>query len=196
MEYVNDWTDRLTGKVPSQLRSKPNAQGHLAGLAKSYQAVEDLVLEVKTGTSLGLATGVILDRYAALVGQQRGDLTDPELRRFIQARVIANISDGQPNSLIQIATLAADATAVWYRPDPMGVSAFFSLYILRPNFMRETLRAECRRVLEAATPAGVVARFVEVPMGFDGMGPLADVPAPFAPYGPAGVGAGLMARKL
>jgi len=200
---MSDWpyvynpsrNDTALGRLYSQFRNKPNFQALIRGLSEGgLQVMEDLGWEVLTGTAFGLATGKSLDQWGEIVGQQRLDFSDAEYRGFIAARVIHNIGQGHPDEMILMAQHTMDPIKVWYRD---LFPAAFTIYALRPSLMRETRRAEVRRMFQSGSPAGVYARIVEAPVGFDGVAdPSGLAPSPFADFGPSGVGLGRIAREV
>ena len=192
---IQDWQNRPEGFLPSQFADKPRFQALARTIGKSAQEVENLYTELLWGQTLDLAVGAQLERWGALVGQQRSGLTDDEYRPFIQARIIANITHGQINDYLRIMELVVGALATWYVPHP---PACFSVYGLVPQFVRDERRNAARRLIEDAAPGGVEWRAVEVPIGYLGLtgAALENAPSLFRVYGPAPLGTGLLARRI
>lgn len=194
--YEGDRPTLAERRVPSQFRRLPRWRGVVRGQATGSQMVEDLALELLTGTTLDLATGANLDQWASIVGQQRLDLTDDELRGFIKARVISNVGQGVIDDMIRIAEHTCSPLAVWYRDlFPAG----FTVYVLRASWMRETRRQAVRRLFDEAAPAGVTPHIVEVLIGYLGLQPdssSTELTTAFAAYGPRAIGIGALAREV
>lgn len=127
--YGDEAVDRLIGIY----QRKERWQGLMRGLAAGLQRVEDDAYDVLFSTILELAGGDALDQWGRMVGEPREGLTDGEYRPFIEARILANLSDGTPGDLIQIYGIITEANRVlhWdhypagfrltaFRDDPMG----------------------------------------------------------------------------
>lgn len=194
IQQIQNWQTRVEELLPTQFYDRPRFQALARTIGATAQEVEGLYTELLWGQTLGLATGVQLDRWGALVGQQRLGLTDEEYRGFIQARIIANTTHGVINDYLAIMQLILGALAVWYIPmHPAG----FSTFGLVSSFVRDERRSAAARLIADAAPGGVKWRAVEVPIGYwDVTGDLSKAPDRFKQYKASGLGVGILSRVI
>ncbi len=104
------------------------------------------------------ATGINLDVFGRIVGQPRGGLLDDDYRRLIRARIVANRSSGEIESLLAVAALVlndddaylhikyvSNATLV-LRVEDVIVSADVAGLMMR--MLRDAVAAGVRLILE------------------------------------------------
>lgn len=166
ISYIADHEDRAWRRLLSQDHMKPR----LVALAKSIGAVvqeaEDTLFDVLTGRLLDNATGAVLNRWGAIVGEARDGLGDEDYRRFIKARILVNIGDGTVDELIAIwQVITAPSLHVRYMPMyPAG----YHMHVVRQAFLSESVRSRVRRMMEEPRPAGVTTEMVEAVVGYLG----------------------------
>jgi len=168
LSYIQDWESKAIAALPTMFRNQPGWIALARGFGAAAQLQEDANFDLLSGTTLELATGVHLDRWGDIVGQQRLDFSDTEYRGFIRARIIANTSKGHPAGL--------------------------KIYVLRASFVRDTVASAVGRIMDDAKPAGVTLYLVEALTGF--FGTAGDYSESFTPYGPLGVDVGVLAREI
>lgn len=104
------------------------------------------------------STGINLDVFGRIVGQPRGGLLDDDYRRLIRARIVANRSSGEIESLLAVAALVlndddaylhikyvSNATLV-LRVEDVIVSADVAGLMMR--MLRDAVAAGVRLILE------------------------------------------------
>jgi len=191
LSYIQDWESKAIAALPTMFRNQPGWIALARGFGAAAQLQEDANFDLLSGTTLELATGVHLDRWGDIVGQQRLDFSDTEYRGFIRARIIANTSKGHPDELLAILNLTMD---------PLGLQivdmhpAGLKIYVLRASFVRDTVASAVGRIMDDAKPAGVTLYLVEALTGF--FGTAGDYSESFTPYGPLGVDVGVLAREI
>ena len=95
----------------------------LTALITPHQSVEDTLQQLRTGLRLDNAVGAQLDLLGKIVGQLRNGLDDDDYRRYIRARISANISDGTVEDLLRVAVLIVDDDSLTIQVDQQGVAA-------------------------------------------------------------------------
>jgi hypothetical protein len=92
-----------------QHRGKPRIEAAVAALATGAQLAEHTSWAVIVGAStVQGAEGVNLDRWGAIVGEQRGGIDDEQLRLFIELRIRVNTLHPSEDAMW---SLIADAVA-------------------------------------------------------------------------------------
>ena len=121
MSYIPSHIIDARNRLLQQYRDQPNIQAVLDSLVTPLQSLEDAFSELNTGRGISLAVGVQLDRLGALVGITRGQLGDDVYRTRIKIRVIQNLSQGEPDRLIQVYEFLLGASLVLYQENyPAG----------------------------------------------------------------------------
>lgn len=158
IEYIEDHKDRAVDALLWQYRRAPRIVALVRSLAGAVQTVEDTAYEFLTGTVLSEATGAILDQWGKIVGERRRGLDDDDYRRFIEARILANLSEGTTDRLIEIfAKIAGPGDARFFGLYPAG----FALAIKRSTPLSDRLRSRIRSFMESVKPAGVAMTLIE-----------------------------------
>lgn len=102
VEYIGDHADQVPTKLRSVFRNKPRLGALAKALGTAVQVFEDAFASVGSDTALDGATGVVLDLWGRLVGEERSGLTDAEYRRVIAARTLANRSKGIEDDIYNV----------------------------------------------------------------------------------------------
>ena len=156
--YQADHEGVALTELLSQFNSdaKPNINGLTVGLMGEVQVVEDNTLDLREDRLLSTAIGAQLDVFGRLVGEPRGDLTDDQYRRFIQARIMANLAEGTPDELLAIWTIIAGPKTTGTTADytRMGVAAYM-LNIVRDGLLTAAEIAKIQDFFDDISPAGV-----------------------------------------
>ena len=95
----------------------------LTALVTPHQPLEDAWQQLRLLRSVDTAVGVQLDMIGEIVGQERGGMVDDDYRRFVRARIAANISDGRVFDLIKVATLVVNDDDTTIQLDLQGNAA-------------------------------------------------------------------------
>lgn len=166
--HVPDWPDRAEDRL---LRAwdKPRIRALLLALGTGIQAQEEMAWDVLVSTQLESATGVSLDQWGAIVGEQRGPLSDSEYRRFIMVRMLVNRCNGSVDSLIEILDLATQPNSEVLHLDNFPAGLY--LQVTRKTWMTAPMLRRVGRLMEDVRPAGrhmTCIETVEGGFGFEG----------------------------
>lgn len=156
-------------RLLSQDWMKPRIVALASAFGVTVQEAEDALFDLLTGRLLDDATGDVLDKWGALVGEDRGALGDADYRRFIQARILVNTGDSTPDELIAIWSIITGPNEHVRYMDmfPAG----YHLHTVRQTPMADEVVARVRRMMDEARPAGVTHELIEALvhyMGFEG----------------------------
>lgn len=157
-----DHVGKLIGAMPSQFH-KPRMLCYLRAVGNAFQKVEDDLYALIADRQLGTATGASLGQWGVIAGEQRGSLSDAEYRRFMQARILANRCEGDPETLIRIFQLVTAPSVVETRltgPSGMQFTAF------RQAAMSDVIRARVRRMMAIAQPMTIAFDLIEAIPGW------------------------------
>jgi len=161
--HQTDHEGEALGELLSQFQDQPNISGLVVGLMGEVQHLEDSCWDLRVDRLLAAAVGAQLDRFGDLVGEVRGSLTDADYRKFIAARILANLSGGNPDRLIQILRIIAApftaGTVVEYRQ--VGYGPEFSLTFTRDAHLTADIAARVAAEMDDVYPAGVGSKLVE-----------------------------------
>jgi hypothetical protein len=156
--HVGDHKERAVAELLFVNRMRPRIVALVRALAGGVQLLEDPMFDFITGWNVDLVSGDALDVFGTIVGEQRQGLDDATYRRFIRARVKANVSEGTRDELIEIWQLIMAADVVRYFD---ALPAGFSLYALRTTFLDDTTRGRAKAFMQDVKPAGVAMELIE-----------------------------------
>lgn len=139
-----------------------NIRKMLTAIVAPIQDLEDAIQTAITQRTIDDAVGAQLSQLGKLVRQRRQGIADDEVyRRYVRARIATNKSDGQGETIYNIARLVLGETdhELWF--DNQGAAA----YVLRVEaaplddeladvliaFLRQATSAGVRAVLEYVT---------------------------------------------
>lgn len=144
LQEMLDYASRAKGRMLAQYREKAKFSAFVGELADRAQELEVVLFDVLEQTAVGTAIGVWLDRLGLVVGEERGGEGDTLYRRYVQARVRANRSEGTLEDIIAVIT-------AWYG------AAFPTLVLTEPGRANLLINLDSPDVTSAA-----VARLVRL----------------------------------
>jgi hypothetical protein len=155
--HVTDHETRGLARLIQQFQGKPRIASLLRAPLAQVQDLEDALWSLLAGRALSTAVGVQLDGLGQIVGEGRVGLGDDDYRALIRARIVANRSDGQGDTLLRLARLVLGTTVTLrlreYPPASVLVVAG------DPSGVITDSRAEIVRRLLAFAAAGGVRVF-------------------------------------
>lgn len=107
LQEILDYAERAKARILSQYREKPKLVALVMTLAAAVQEIESALFDVIDQTAVGTAVGSWLDQLGNIVGEERGGVGDVLYRRYINARIAANGSEGTLENII-------DVIEAWY----------------------------------------------------------------------------------
>jgi len=151
-------------ETPSQLR-QPVYLAFLAACCTAIQVLEDDALFVIDDTTIDNATGDALNQLARLVGEPVAGVSTVDLRRLIQARILAGRSRGNVDNILAVLIQAAGTEDVRHYDVPPA-RAYLAAIVdsPAPDLIRRRIGAMMRQV----KPAGVSLSLVEAGVGYFG----------------------------
>lgn len=163
--YVADHARRSARRLLSQDWDKPRMVALAEALGAGTQGLEDVTFDLLIGRRLEAATGAQLDQWGSIVGEARGAIDDRDYRRFIEARILANISKGTVDDVLGVWERVTYPANIRYQAMyPAG----FKLYAVRPKWLAPRMRRRIRRIMEDVRPAGVTLALIEALGGYFG----------------------------
>ncbi len=109
--HIADALNRLL----QQYRDKPNITGILTGLLAEMQPLEQMFCDLGNNRWLATASGVQLDELGVLLGIGRTGQSDNDYRKLLQARIYQTISEGLPETIIEVYKFLTEANVVCYQ---------------------------------------------------------------------------------
>ncbi len=155
-----DWeiahADTVAGALLSQHRH-PDTMRLVRAFAAPVQALEDLAQHTYRARTLAHASGASLDFWGAVVGERRDGLDDATFRRFIQARILTNSSEGEIWRVVEIARLLTGSDRILYRPlYPAACLIQFEVSEWLPDALASRIRAQLLRALGAGVGLSLI----------------------------------------
>jgi hypothetical protein len=102
------------GRLLEQDKGKAGIANLASALVEPLQTLENTFMDLLTLRVLGAASGLQLDQLGDVVGIDRLGLGDAAYAQRISARILVNISNGDPETLIQIFKLLTQGSLVVY----------------------------------------------------------------------------------
>lgn len=116
--HVQQALDRLI----TQYKNRPGVQGLVGSLVYPWQEIEQTLSDLNTLRAVDTATGAQLDGLGSIVGIERGQLSDNDYRVRIKAKILINISEGEPEIIITAYSLLTGASVTFLQElPPCGV---------------------------------------------------------------------------
>lgn len=150
--YILDVAGEAVALLTAARAKQPLTESTTRALASEVQTIENTTFDLGQVLQLDSASGEWLDRFGAIVGERRRGLADADYRRFIQARIQINRSQGEHERLIRIAQLMTGASFIQVSP---AYPAGYTMLIVTPSPLSATIKARVRERMEQATAAAV-----------------------------------------
>lgn len=150
--YILDVGSDAVNLLTAARAKQPLTSTLTRSLATGVQDIENTTFDLGLALQLDSASGEWLDRFGAIVGELRGGLADADYRRFIQARIQINRSQGEHERLLRIAQLMTGASFIQVTP---AYPAGYTMLIVTPSPLSATIKARVRERMEQATAAAV-----------------------------------------
>jgi len=174
IDYVNDWKTRLRSRIYWQFRNATKALAELDADAVQFQQLEDATQSLLTLISIPDSVGAQLDAIGRLVGQPRSGVDDATYRLYLSTRIVANRSEGTPESLYRVFSALLGAVLLIYIP---GGNKSFVLRVRTPitsiqavvarTFLNQAEEAGARGILEWQQAADAALFRFDTGPGFD-----------------------------
>lgn len=165
-EHIFDHIERALDNLVTPLFDKPVITAIVKAVASEVQELEDAAWSCIAERLLDTASGVQLDQWGEVLGEPRLGLNDIEYRAFLAARILSNLSEGEPDRLARILSILVGGAAARYVPHyPAGM--MFEYVTDEPT--SEKRRARINAQMEAVAPAGVEVDYItEASSGYFG----------------------------
>ena len=156
--YAGDHAERAKAALLSTNKFRPRILALTEALGAGAQMLEDPLFGFIVGWNVNLVSGKALDVFGNIVGEARQGLDDATYKRFVQARIRANVAEGTRDELIEIYALLMAADDVRYFDLP---PAAFALQAQRPVFLDDITAARVAAFMIDVKPAGVGMTLIE-----------------------------------
>lgn len=146
-------------RLISQYKQKPRLEGLVEALVQDIQNLENTAVQLNTERGLDTAVGEQLDGIGQIVGLERETgQSDDDYRTLIKAKIGINLSQGEPERMIQIYKVLTGADLVLLQELFPGAVAISSE--VDPGSQEEVDRLI--RIMESMAPAGVRVDFLGI----------------------------------
>ena len=149
--HVVDALNRLL----QQYKDKDSIRAIVSAKTEQDQVLEDVFQDLENFRGIDTATGVQLDGLGDILGIERQGLNDEDYRARLKVKVVQNVSNGEPDRLINVYRFLLNATQIQYQEHyPAGVAMMANAPIT-PGM--ETL---IYREIQKISPAGVRVDYI------------------------------------
>lgn len=168
MNKITTHIDDALSRLLNQYKNKINFSNLISSLVGSIQTLEDVYFDLIEKRSIDIAVGIQLDRLGTIVGQEREGRTDEEYRQRIKARILQNVSQGEPEKLIDLVTLLLNPNLIHIHDAGLGgVLVGFDVSV--PSNQLVELLSNLQLVVGAGIRVDYIIEFDSVePFAFDG----------------------------
>lgn len=99
---ISDHGAQALARLAEQYKNKVKLAGTIGAYTAQAQAIEDAIVGVFGVPSIATSAGAQLDLIGRLVGEKRSGRVDADYRTWIAARIQANLSSGDPESIYSV----------------------------------------------------------------------------------------------
>lgn len=167
---IPDHPDRAAAALTTFDRARrPRLVALARAIGAGVQLLEEFAFEIALAIyDVDGATGAHLTNLGKLFDEPRGGLSDTDLRRFVKARILVNVSAGRTDELINIfSILTQPATVREYSHYPAGLR----LTAYRNEPLSDRLRSRIRRTMEDVKGGGIGLSLTETRLDAFQFGP-------------------------
>jgi hypothetical protein len=169
--HQEDHTSTLQEELLAWFRTKPHINALVQALGTQLQELEDEYQALRDERLLSNATGAQLDQYGRIVGEPRGSLVDDDFRRFIQARILTNTSEGNADRLMAIFCIIAGEGVENTGGELRYIPKFPAGYLIQMGLqtpLTDPVKHRVAAQMGTVTPAGVEYTLVQSKWDNDG----------------------------
>ena len=169
IEQINYHVDQALARLLEQYKSKPRIKSVISSICTPIQGIQTVTNELNTLRTINGSVGQQLDNLGTIVGIQRGELTDAQYRLWIKAKVLINISDGEPEIVIQAYTLLTEGSTTYLTEFFPGAIGLMSDGVI-PSGLESTVAHLIKQCLSAGVRIDTLGYFSPInPFSFDGI---------------------------
>lgn len=142
IQQITDHAIKARRRLLEQYKSNPEIGAMLDAFNAQVQELEDTIVALNTRLDLQNISGLLLDAFGTIVGQQRLNFNDTFYRILLLIKIGKNTSQGDPEKAIQIYKLLTQATKVQYQElYPAGIFLMSDGFInpITANFIFENM---------------------------------------------------------
>jgi len=160
--------DQALDRLITQYKDRDGIRALVSAFCAPIQTLEDAIIDMNISRTIDGSVGVQLDGLGAIVGIERLGLEDFDYRIRIKAKVLINISEGEPEIIIAAFNLLTESTVTIlqeYYPGGVGLSSDGVIPLNQIDIVAELIE----KALSAGVRLDSMAYFDPVnPFSFDG----------------------------
>lgn len=147
--YIGDYLDRGRERMLSEFEDTVVAMAEAAGAA--IQLSEDDILDLYVSLPLTIASGAVLDRWGAVVGEPRLGLTDADYVRVINAKIASLYTAARPDKVAEVLVTLFEPSSTTYS----RYVAHYRFNFTLPSEPDERMLRRINRIYASMRTAGV-----------------------------------------
>lgn len=166
-ETISNHVQLALNRLIQQYKNSNRVKGLLTALVTPIQDLEGTFQDLKVDRWLDVAEGVILDRIGNLIGVTRtSNESDTSYRVRIQTQILVNISNGEPESAIQVFKRYTNATTVLYSEGKPASVQLQSEVEIETQELINQIYEEIERVVPAGVRVDAICRYSSLSESF------------------------------
>jgi len=123
MEKITNHVNLAKERIIEQYKDATNLKAILDSMVNQVQDLEDVFYSLLDGRWIENATGQTLDDFGTIVGQNREGFDDDFYRVLIYVKIGQNVSEGEPERLIDVYKIISQANLVYFEDHfPAGLT--------------------------------------------------------------------------
>jgi len=158
-DEIADHVDQAKARLIQQYKERPRVEGTIEAFTQGAQDLETTAKDLNEKRGLDTSTGAQLDGVGLIVGEERrpGE-SDTDYRVRIKARIGINLSQGQPERMIETFQILTGAPIVLLQELMSGAVALSS----EISFATQEEVDDIIRIMESVAPAGVRVDYIGI----------------------------------
>lgn len=139
---INDHALQAKRRLLEQYKDNTELVSMLNAFNEQVQELENVIVKMNDLYTLNSISGLLLDAFGTIVGQERLNFDDLFYRLLLLIKIGKNVSQGDPERVIQIYSLITQATKVHYQEHyPAGVGLYSNGFInpVTANFVFDNI---------------------------------------------------------
>ena len=158
-DEITDHVDKAKARLIQQYKQKPRIEGMVEAFTQEKQNLETVAKDLNEKRTLDNSIGVQLDGIGSIVGEaRRSGESDTAYRVRIKARIGINISNGEPERMIETFQVLTGASFVFFSDLAYGSVALSSSV----TYATQSEVDEIIAIMESVAPAGVRVDYIGI----------------------------------
>ena len=140
IQQITNHTQAALGRLYEQFKNATRLRDTIGPIIDQIQDLEDAFFEVLQERSLETAIGEQLDLLGTVIGLARAGRTDDQYRTALKVQIQVNLSQGEPNRILDVVESITDADLLYFEFFPASFAIQIDGTIDDPLVLFDTVR--------------------------------------------------------